>query len=161
MQTLPEFAVEAVLAWRQQTDLLLAGLTGALRLLTGLAWPMIYATAAFVHRRRQGKPLRKIHLQPHHSVEVVGLFLPLLYAFVIWRKAQLHVYDGLVLISFYAGYLFLLTKLPPQEHEQIEELETVPRAIVLAPRRWRDPRNLIVFPDRGRVNLFLRRAVSG
>src|ERR1700733_12071999 len=25
MQTLPEFAVEAVLAWRQQTDLMLAG----------------------------------------------------------------------------------------------------------------------------------------
>ena len=52
MQTLPEFAVEAVLAWKQQTGLLLANLTGALRLLTGLAWPMIYLTAAVVHRRR-------------------------------------------------------------------------------------------------------------
>src|SRR6185437_16780313 len=44
MQTLPEFAVEAVLAWKQQTALLIANLTGALRLLTGLAWPMIYLT---------------------------------------------------------------------------------------------------------------------
>ena len=35
MQTLPEFAVEAVLAWKQQVPLLLASLTGALRLLTG------------------------------------------------------------------------------------------------------------------------------
>src|ERR1700761_9680506 len=51
MQTLPEFAVEAVLAWHQQTHLLLANLTGALRLLTGLGWPAIYATAAFAHRR--------------------------------------------------------------------------------------------------------------
>src|SRR5438094_868271 len=42
LQTLPEFAVEAVLAWKQQTPLLLANLTGALRLLTGLGWPMIY-----------------------------------------------------------------------------------------------------------------------
>src|SRR5271154_5951193 len=43
MQTLPEFAVEAVLAWHQQRGLLLANLTGALRLLIGVGWPMIYA----------------------------------------------------------------------------------------------------------------------
>ena len=36
LQTLPEFAVEAVFAWKQQVPLLMAGLTGALRLLTGL-----------------------------------------------------------------------------------------------------------------------------
>src|SRR5712692_12086075 len=46
MQTLPEFAVEAVLAKNQQVSLLLANLTGALRLLVGVGWPMIYATAA-------------------------------------------------------------------------------------------------------------------
>src|SRR3954449_970774 len=55
LQTLPEFAVEAVLAWKQQVPLLMAGLTGALRLLTGLGWPMIYFTAAFFERRRGGK----------------------------------------------------------------------------------------------------------
>src|SRR3954468_3284488 len=54
LQTLPEFAVEAVLAWKQQIPLLMAGLTGALRLLTGLGWPMIYFTAAFFYRRRTG-----------------------------------------------------------------------------------------------------------
>ena len=137
MQTLPEFAVEAVLAWRQQTSLLLAGLTGALRLLTGLAWPMIYVTAAVVHRRERGEPLRKIRLESHQSVEVVGLFLPLLYAFVIWGKAELHLYDGCILVLFYCAYLWLLTKLPPQEREEISELETVPRKIVLASKRWR------------------------
>src|SRR5258705_4540926 len=63
MQTLPEFAVEAVLAWKQQSMLLLANLTGALRMLTGLAWPMIYATAAFFYRRRASKPLRPIDLE--------------------------------------------------------------------------------------------------
>ncbi|MGH9640094.1 MAG: sodium:calcium antiporter, partial [Bryobacteraceae bacterium] len=46
MQTLPEFAVEAVLAWHQETTLLIANLTGAIRLLIGFAWPMIYVTAA-------------------------------------------------------------------------------------------------------------------
>ena len=48
LQTLPEFAVEAVLAWKQQVPLLLANLTGALRLLTGLGWPMIYFTAGLL-----------------------------------------------------------------------------------------------------------------
>lgn len=132
MQTLPEFAVEAVLAWRQQTSLLLAGLTGALRLLTGLAWPLIYLTAAIVQRKRRGIPLRCIKLDVHHSVEVMSILLPLGYAVVIWWKASISVYDGLVLIVFYSGYLFLLTRLPPEKHEEIAELEIVPRTIVTA-----------------------------
>ncbi|HZS54197.1 MAG TPA: hypothetical protein VFA65_07320 [Bryobacteraceae bacterium] len=137
MQTLPEFAVEAVLAWKQQTTLLLANLTGALRLLTGLAWPMIYVTAAVVHRRRTGRPLKSIDLNPHHSVEVLGLVLPLAYAVFIWWKGSLHFYDACALVAFYVAYLVLLTKLPPQEHEAIEDLEAVPRRIVLAPRSTR------------------------
>jgi cation:H+ antiporter len=137
MQVLPEFAVEAVLAWRQQTALLIANLTGALRLLTGVAWPMIYATAAIVHRRRTGRPLQRIELSPHHSVEVVGLFFPLVYAVVIWYKGNLQIYDAVVLTAMYAGYLLLLTKLPPEDREGIEDLEVIPRKIVLASRRRR------------------------
>ena len=137
MQTLPEFAVEAVLAWKQQTALMLANLTGALRLLTGLAWPFIYLTAAVVHRKRTGEPLRRIRLDRNHSIEVVALLFPLLYAFVIWHKAVLHIYDAIVLTAIYAVYLILLTKLPPESHEAIEELESVPRAIVTASRWWR------------------------
>ena len=138
MQTLPEFAVEAVLAWKQQTDLLLANLTGALRLLTGLAWPMIYVTAAVTYRRRMNQPLRFIRLDAEQSVEVMGLLFPLLYAVFIWGKGRLEICDAGVLVLLYAGYLFLLMKLPPQEHEGIADLEAVPRAIVLAPKRWRN-----------------------
>jgi cation:H+ antiporter len=134
MQTLPEFAVEAVLAWKQQTGLLLANLTGALRLLTGLAWPMIYFTAAVMHRRREGAPLRKIQLRAHHSIEVVALAFPLLYAVFIWWKSNLQIYDAVVLIAFYIAYLVVLTKLPPEEHEGIDDLEAIPRAIVRSPR---------------------------
>ncbi len=137
MQTLPEFAVEAVLAWKQQTPLLMANLTGALRLLTGLAWPMIYATAAVVFRKRTGRHLDKIELAPHHSVEVIGLVFPLLYALVIWWKASIELYDAGILIAFYIAYLALLSKLPAQEQEAVDDLETIPRHIVLAPRRWR------------------------
>ena len=36
-------------------------------------------------------------------------------------------YDGVVLIVIYAAYLFLLSKLPPEEQEGIEDLERIPR----------------------------------
>jgi cation:H+ antiporter len=129
LQTLPEFAVEAVLAWHQERELLMANLTGALRLLVGFAWPVIYLTSAYFHRKRTGTPLRSITLHSQHSVEVVGLVLPLLYAGFIWWKRDLHVYDGVVLTLIYIAYLLLLTKLPPEEHEAIEDLELVPRTI--------------------------------
>src|SRR5258706_9101794 len=133
LQTLPEFAVEAVLAWKQQVPLLLAGLTGALRLLTGFGWPMIYFTAAVFHRKRYKKPLGKIKLEEHHAVEVMGLVPPLIYSAVICAKGRLTVIDGIVLIVIYAVYLFVLSKLPPEHPDSIEELEAVPRAIVKAP----------------------------
>ncbi len=133
MQTLPEFAVEAVLAWKQQTALLLANLTGALRLLTGLAWPMIYFTASLVHRRRTGQPLRWIDLDHEHSVEVVGLALPLLYITFIWWKARLELYDSVVLIALYAAYLFILSRMAPEQDEGIEDLGKIPKSIVRAP----------------------------
>src|SRR4249920_1062680 len=62
MQTLPEFAVEGVFAWTRQVPLLMANLTGALRLLTGLGWPMIYFTASMFQRARRKGPLRQILL---------------------------------------------------------------------------------------------------
>jgi cation:H+ antiporter len=116
---------------------LLANLTGALRLLTGLGWPVIYFTAATFHRRRSGAALRAIRLDDHHAVEVVGLMAPLIYIAAIAAKGSLTVYDGAVLIVLYAAYLIILGKLPPEEEESIEELEIVPRTIVQAPRAMR------------------------
>lgn len=130
LQTMPEFAVEAVLAWKQQTPLLMANLTGALRLLTGLGWPLIYGTAAFFYRRKYGRPLKKIRLEKEHCVEVVGLTLPLLYMLWIWYKGSLTVWDALVLILMYCAYLFVLSKIPPASAEGIEDLDRVPRYVV-------------------------------
>lgn len=134
LQTLPEFAVEAVLAWKQQVPLLLANLTGALRLLTGFGWPMIYLTAAVFHRRRGQGPLRAIELEDHHCVEVVGLIAPLAYAGLIAFKGTLSVFDGVMLVLIYAAYLLLLSRMPPEDPETVEDLEAIPRRIVIAPR---------------------------
>ncbi|MGH9627353.1 MAG: hypothetical protein ACRD7E_03170 [Bryobacteraceae bacterium] len=137
LQTLPEFAVEAVLAWKQQVPLLLANLTGALRLLTGVGWPLIYFTAAFFYRRRYGSPMRRIELQHEHCVEVIGLMVPLFYIAFIYVKASLNVWDAVVLILIYVAYLLVLSKMPPQEPEGIEDLERIPRAVVTSPKNVR------------------------
>jgi cation:H+ antiporter len=134
LQTLPEFAVEAVFAWKQQVPLLMANLTGSLRLLTGLGWPLIYSTAALFHRIRARRPLKRIALHQAHSVEVVGLGVPLLYAILIWWKGSLVLADAGVLAAIYVAYLLVLSRMPPEEAEGIEDLELIPRSIVRSPR---------------------------
>ncbi len=137
LQTLPEFAVEAVIAWKQQVPLMLASLTGAQRLLVGLGWPLIYATAAVFHRHKTGRPLRRIVLEREHAVEVMGLAPPVLYFVYIWWKASINLVDSGVLIVLYAAYLIVLRRIPPQKQEKIEELELIPRFIMTRSARPR------------------------
>jgi cation:H+ antiporter len=138
LQTLPEFAVEAVLAWKQQVPYLMANLTGALRLLTGLGWPMIYFTAALFYRRRYGRAMNSIRLKDEHCVEVIGLLVPLLYVFWIWYKASLDLVDAVVLFAIYGAYLAVLSKMPPQAEEGVKDLDRIPRAVVRARPLWRN-----------------------
>jgi cation:H+ antiporter len=137
LQTLPEFAVEAVLAWHQQTEYLFANLTGALRLLTGLGWPMIYMAAASTHRRDLRAPLRVIELTSQQSIQVVGLLFSLIWQAVVWFKGSLGLIDATILLAVYIGYLLIMRKLPPEEPESLEEINIVPRKIISAPRGTR------------------------
>lgn len=130
VQTMPEFAVEAVIAWKagknpDMVHLAIANFTGSLRLLTGLGWPMIYGVATFFSRRRLGKPLGRIVLDDDHAVEVLGLLPPLAYFVIVWAKSNLSLIDSVVLAATYAVYLFVLLRLPPRE-ETVEEDEEVP-----------------------------------
>ena len=134
IQTAPEFAVEAVIAWKAGKDpamvhLAIANFTGSLRLLTGFGWPMIYGVAAVSSRRRRGRPLGRIQLQDDHAVEVVGLLPPLAYFVVVWWKGSLSLVDSGFLIGTYVLYLVVLLRLPPREEtaEEAEELPLVSR----------------------------------
>jgi len=139
---------------------LLANLTGALRLLTGLGWPMIYCVAAFFHRRRYGKPMRRIRLEDQHSVEVVGLFVPLVYMGFVWWKATLTLIDAAVLIGIYVAYLAVLRRMPVEKAEGIDDLELVPRTLAQAPRRLRISSSPLSSWPRA-ADLSHRRAVPG
>ncbi len=136
LQTLPEFAVEAVIAWEAGSDpekvhLITANFTGSLRLLVGLAWPMIYFTAAFFRKPgEKGKKLVNIRLDDEHAIEVMGLLPPIAYFLVILLKGTLTLFDSAVLIGIYAAYLFVLQKLPAQCDERLEDVDRVPRAVL-------------------------------
>ena len=103
IQVLPEFAVEAVIAWHRDVPLMTANFTGALRLLTGLGWPMIWVVCAFARRGRGESGFwRPIDLDREHAVEVVGLTPALLYfGFIVW-KGTLGLIDSAVLLTIYA-----------------------------------------------------------
>jgi cation:H+ antiporter len=131
IQTMPEFAVEAVIAWKagknpDMVHLAIANFTGSLRLLTGFGWPMIYAVAAFSSRQKRGKKLGAITLHDDHAVEVVGLLPPLLYFVIVWAKSSLGLIDAVVLTATYVVYLIVLLRLPPREDTE-EENEEIPR----------------------------------
>jgi cation:H+ antiporter len=130
LQTLPEFAVEAVIAWEagkdpERTHLAIANLTGAIRLLLGLGWPMIYVVFALAGRRRASQRLPPITLEREHAVEVVGLVPPLLYFLVILWKQWIGWVDAVVLIALYAIYLWVLMRNPPKEEENLSEAPRV------------------------------------
>jgi len=129
LQTLPEFAVEAVIAWDagrnpERSHLAIANLTGAIRLLLGLGWPMIYFVFSYFGRRR-GEQAPAIMLNPEHATEIVGLVPPLLYFIVIVIKQSINWIDAVVLLSLYVAYLWALLRLPPHEVEQLAEAPKV------------------------------------
>ena len=142
LQTLPEFAVEAVIAWEAGGDtaacfvssppagchshLAIANFTGAIRLLVGLGWPMIYFVAAFF-RRGNGRRFQPIRLDAEHSVEVLATLPPLLYFVWIWYKGSLGLIDAVVLVAMYAAYLAVLWRFPPQGEESLAVAPRVSR----------------------------------
>ncbi len=135
LQTMPEFAVEAVIAWQagkdpSKTHLAIANFTGSLRLLVGLGWPMIYFVAATFRRK-----FIAIELEEEHSVEIFGLLLPILYFTFIWWKGTLTLWDAFPLTACYLVYLWILWKLPPREgaEEALEDLGAIPRRALALP----------------------------
>jgi len=147
IQTLPEFAVEGVIAWRagqvptpENIGLATANFTGALRLLVGLGWPLIYYVSAIFNLKgkARGRSLGPIKLDREHSVELMGLFIPTLYMFVIVIKASLALYDAAILMLMYLVYVSILLRLPPQESEQVSDAEPIPRYILTRKRLFRN-----------------------
>src|SRR3954468_5740560 len=137
LQTLPEFAVEADIAWNAarhtpgySDHLVTANFTGSIRLLMGFGMPMVYFIRAWKQRKNKSvEP--SIVLDPFHSVEIVSLFPPTIYFFFIVYRGRLDLLDSAVLLGFYAMYMFLLLKMPAEEEdESVDELPAVSRLVL-------------------------------
>ena len=146
IQTLPEFAVEGFIAWNAgkfptsaNIGLMTANFTGALRLLVGLGWPLIFTTTVIFNLGRNKRfSLATIELEGEHAVELLGLLIGSLYALVIVIKGTLTLLDTAVLLILYSSYIFVLIKLPPKDEEAIGDLEFMPRYILTRSRWYRN-----------------------
>jgi cation:H+ antiporter len=156
VQTLPEFAVEAVITLDAAKDpeklhLITANYTGSLRLFVGLGWPMVYFVAMFFRKRKGAKKGRfVIELEDEHSIAILALLPALLYFLVIYFKGTLTIVDGLVLSAIYFAYLYLLLKMPPVDKEEIEDLGRIPKYVM----KQKNPINIVWI-----VSLFIAGAV--
>ncbi len=143
LQVVPEFMVEAVIAWRKDINLMMANFTGSNRLLMGVGWPLIFITADLYSRWKNGKKIDAIRLRPENIVEVLALFVSSLYFIVILLKRDLQVYDGIFLGALFIFYMYILRVLPEEEEEKKEDLLAMSRSLVSI--RNGKKRGLVIF----------------
>lgn len=111
---LPEYVVDASFAWLAAEDPAYAGyaianMTGANRLLIGIAWPMVIVLAFLRFRRF------RVDLQEGHGLEVVVLLAATIYAFVLPFKANINLIDMAMLFAIFAFYIWRIARLPAEE----------------------------------------------
>jgi cation:H+ antiporter len=146
IQTLPEFAVEGFIAWNAgkfptpaNIGLMTANFTGALRLLVGLGWPLIFTTTVIFNLRKSGRfHLAEINLESEHAIPIFGLLAGSLYAMIIVIKGTLTLLDTAILLALYGAYIGILLKLPPRDEETIADIEMVPRYILTRKKAYRN-----------------------
>ena len=145
LQTLPEFAVEGVIAWHRDVPLMTANFTGSLRLLTGLGWPMVLFVAYFFAQRKGAARCVCVRLEPEQSIEIMGLLPPVLYFWVIYFKGTLTLVDSAVLIAMYLVYLWTLNRLPARDLEEMQDVPKVSRWVLARGRAGQRGGTLALF----------------
>ncbi len=110
---MPEYAVDLYFAWTAPTNpdnahLAIANMTGANRLLVGLAWPAVFAI--FFWRLRS----KVMAVIPSNSVGVLFLGAATIYSFSIPIRGHLSLIDTGVMFSLFAVYLYLSSRMPKE-----------------------------------------------
>ncbi|WP_246295175.1 sodium:proton exchanger [Piscinibacter koreensis] len=137
---LPEYAVDMYYAYQagkapdsNYVHYAAANMTGANRLLVGLAWPLM----GILHwlRTRQ----RSIQMASVNVVEIGFLLVASLYAFVIVLKNRIDVFDSAVLVLLFGAYLWMTGRMPKADEALTQDDEPGPAAALssLSPaRQW-------------------------
>lgn len=121
---LPEYMVDASFAWLAARDpafasYAVANMTGANRLLIGVAWPLVVVLAYL----RSGR--REIALEKGHGLELVILLAASLYALVLALKGSLSLVDLVVLASLFVFYIYRVARLPAEMPHLVGPAEMV------------------------------------
>ncbi len=108
---LPEYAVDAFLAWDAGTDpaeaekgLAVANMTGGNRLLIGIGWPLVFLI--FFYRTR----LKELVVSRTRSLELVVLGVATVYVIFVPLRSTLTLVDTIVLVTMFALYLVMTSR---------------------------------------------------
>jgi cation:H+ antiporter len=111
---LPEYVVDATYAYLAAEDPAYAGyavanMTGANRLLIGIAWPMVIAIGWLRFRKSM------VSLETQHGLELIVLLAATVYAFTIPFRGEISLLDFVVLVSMFVFYIWRVAHLPAEE----------------------------------------------
>jgi len=114
---LPEYAVDLYFAWTapdipENAHLAVANMTGANRLLVGMAWPVVFLI--FFWRTR----LLSLPVNRPNSVGIIFLGAATLYSFTIPLRGNLSLIDTGIMFSIFAAYLYLSSRMPRRDEEE-------------------------------------------
>ena len=131
---LPEYAVDAVLAWKAGADpaeaekgLAIANMTGGNRLLIGVGWPIVFFL--FFYRTR----LKELIVNRQRSLELVFLAVATMYVILIPLRDHVTLLDTIVLVTLFGVYMYFTSKVESEHVELVGpakamgQLDTAPR----------------------------------
>src|SRR5680860_206756 len=123
---LPEYVVDASFAWLAAEDpayasYAVANMTGANRLLIGIAWPLVLVIAYIRFRKTH------ISLEKGHGLELVILLAASLYALVLPLKGSISLVDFVVLLALFVYYIYRIARLPAEPPHLVGPAQTVGR----------------------------------
>ena len=141
---LPEYAVDLYFAWTAPTNpenahFALANMTGANRLLVGLAWPVVFFL--FWIRQRQ-KRNATLAVGEQNSVGLIFLAVATIYSFSIPARGHLSLIDAGFLIALFLVYIYVSSRAPPADEMPLVGPAS---AIVALPSGWRKATVVVMF----------------
>lgn len=135
---LPEYAVDFYYAFSAGQEpssnyvhYAAANMTGANRLLVGLAWPLL----VLIHWSRTRD--RQVPLERVNAVEIAFLLIASVWAFsVLWRN-EIGLIDTVVLLAVFGAYMWRVSRLPKADQEGADEPGPAAALQLLSPgKQW-------------------------
>ena len=140
---LPEYAVDMYFTWMAgqhpesaYSHYAIANMTGANRLLIGIGWTAIVLIFA-------GRFHNYVALHEEKRTDILFLGMATLYALLIPLKGSLTLFDGVVFLGIYVGYMCIIARRPCEEEEPEGPAATL--AKLSRPARMRAVAGLFLF----------------